>query len=110
VELSFETEALRDICEKRATATSHLGGQLALELEQCLADIVAARSVAEFEVLFPNLIDASMKSERSIEFASGQKIIFRAGHIKVPTKPPSATVDWQRVTRIRILGIKSDHE
>jgi hypothetical protein len=102
VELSFETEELREACEKRAAATTLFGVQTALDLERCLADVNAARTVAEFEALFPHLIACDPTGDRSIEFASGRRIRFRAGHVKVPMTPAN-TIDWQKVTRIRLL-------
>jgi hypothetical protein len=109
VELSFETEELREVCEKRAAATVLFGVQAALDFERCLADILATRTVAEFQRLFPNLITSKLSGESSIEFSTGKKILFRVGHVKVPMTAAN-TIAWQKVTRIRILKLESDHD
>jgi len=109
VELSFETEELRDVCERRTAAISLFGNQAARDFERCLADISAVASVAEFDALFPGSIDENFTSEvRVIEFAKGHKIAFRPGHVKVPML--NGSVDWEKVTRIRILAVETEHD
>jgi hypothetical protein len=105
VELSFQTEELREICEKRAAAVRALGLQAALELERCLADIEAAESVADVEMLYHERVVDHSPHERALRFALEHTLIFRSGHVRTHNLSTGAT-DWERVTRLRITAIK----
>ena len=99
MELSFQTEELREICETRAAAASALGLQAALELERCLADIEAAESVIDVEMLYRERVVEHSTHERSVRFAPEYTLIFRSGHVRTHNLSTGAT-DWERVTRL----------
>lgn len=56
MELAFATQALRRICEDPDAARSRLGAEMALELEDRLAELRAAESLAELPVGAPSTL------------------------------------------------------
>jgi hypothetical protein len=106
VELSFDTAELREICEKRTAAEKSMGLSAALELEQCLADIEAADTFAEFSLLYPELIFDRPPDDRLLRFTAERQLVFCPGHVKTPRTSTGIT-NWERVTRLRIKAIEA---
>jgi hypothetical protein len=109
LELSFSTPELRAICEKRETAIAAFGAAAALELEQRLADIDAADTVADLATLFPDNVLEVSPSEQALRLKTGYRLRFCSGHVRTPLTSSGAT-DWENVARMRILAIERDDE
>jgi hypothetical protein len=106
VELVFATVELRNICENRKRATAAMGPEAARELSQRLADLAAFATVAELADVFPTDIIDRSPTERALRLQAGHDLIFRAGHVQVPTNEDGET-DWVRVSRIRITALEA---
>ncbi len=105
LELSFATRELRDICEKRSVAVSILGLSSALELEQRIADIEALENVSDLIELFPECV-VQMGTGFSLQIEAAYKVVFCAGHVSTPLTSVG-TVNWEKVTRIRIVALEA---
>ena len=103
VQLAFETKALREICEREDRARRALGLNTAEELKAWLADLRAARSVADLLAIDPQ----RMADRVIVDLGEGKRMVFCANHTTNPTDA-SKQIDWARVTRIKIVEIGSD--
>jgi hypothetical protein len=101
LELAFETQALRDICESDEEAKRQLGVKVAAGLKRRLSDFQAIESFDELPVAKPK------KNSNNCIFALPEnwQLVVTAGHSVNPTLP-SGKIDWTRVTRIKILRIE----
>ena len=106
--LNFQSEELRDICEKRSVATEVIGPTAALELAQKLADLAACETVSEFCSLNPDVVADISDTEKCIRLASGHQIKLRSGHPTYPD-PPAEITNWSATTRVRIFCIEANH-
>jgi len=106
LEISFDTEEVRDLCERRSIATERLGQPAALALERCLADIEATDNMIELATLLPGEVQTVSPNERKIPIGTNLMLLVRSGHAVLPELSTGET-DWTRVTRLRIMAIES---
>jgi len=101
VQLAFETQQLRTICESSAEAITEFGQEVAYLLMARLADLDSAVSMRDVLVGQPRTCDSG---DLEIELTGGYRMVCRANH---PSNPitDSGMIDWDRVSRIRIVDI-----
>ena len=108
MQLSFESKALRAICENETEAKSKLGTKAASLLQHRLADLEAASSIDDLLLGNPRLRDGAGGDTMVLDLCDGYIIAFTANHEKNPVTEDNQ-LDWGRVTRIKIIDIVSDH-
>lgn len=101
LELAFATKPLREVCESQDKATQKFGARTAAVLRDRLADLRAAASVEDLPLGKPR----KAKSGYIIDLSVDVQIVIAPNHVNLPVLP-SRTIDWSRVTRIKILGIE----
>ena len=105
MELAFENEDLRSICESRRRAINQLGAEAVDVLEQFLADIDACESVAELVDLYPDEFEMHRPERLTFNLGSEHQLVFRSGHVSTPTEA-SGKVRWGKVSRVRVEAIE----
>lgn len=105
LDLAFDTEQLRTMCEKYAVAKRELGEEPANALIGRLADLRAAASIDELPVGQPRFLPETSKPTVVVDLAQGYQLSFSANHVKNPVTE-NGELDWTRVSRIKILGIE----
>lgn len=103
MDISFETKALRDICEDQDRALLEFGSAVSSDLQACLADLVAVATVTEIPTGNPGPIDDPAQSYK-VELSNGYRVVFCANHVRPPFTE-SGELDWPSVRRIKILEI-----
>ncbi len=106
MELAFDSKSLRAVCENEAEAKLELGATVAEILKHRLADLRAATSVKDLVAGRPRI--SADREHMIVDLCDGYRIVFKANHPKNP-KSDTEDVDWERVSRIKILRIESDH-
>jgi hypothetical protein len=106
LELTFQTAKLREICERRDTATSELGYAAARELSERLADIEVLDSVADLCQLLGPLILEMSPTQKAIRLSAGWRVIFVSGH-NLPPEVTLTTADWKKTSRMKITAIEA---
>jgi hypothetical protein len=101
LELAFETKALRDICESKATAKERLGAKVADALKRRLSDF---QSIDTFDEL-PFTKPRKNSNNVSFNLPEGWRLIVTGGHGENPRLPDGKT-DWTKVTRLKIVRIE----
>ena len=105
MELAFESEKLRDICERESEAARKLGSTAAGMLRHRLADLEAAKSAKDLLAGQPRVAPDGVTM--IIELSDGYKLAFVPNHLLNPTSS-AGKIDWAKVSRVRIVSI--DHE
>lgn len=103
MEIAFESRELRTTCENDTQAKGELGATVAEALKHRLADLRAASSPKDLVAGRPRIMPDGERM--ALDVGETHHIVFKSNH---PDHPVTETneVDWSRVSRIRILGIK----
>ena len=88
-------------------ASEAYGSLVAEALTHRLADLIAAATVTDIIAGRPQVLNDSQ--HMSVEFAKTHRLIFCPNHRTNPTKQ-DGTIDWVKVTRIKILRIEAANE
>ena len=109
MQLAFDSEHLRSICENEATAETGLGAEVARALKGRLADLSAATSVNDLPVGNPQITKIDDTKCLVISLPHNYRIICEANHPRNPSTA-SGNVDWDQVARIRVTHIGRDYD
>ena len=109
MELAFESKYLRDICEDMSKARFVLGDTVAEALTHRLADLHAAISISDLLVGNCRIEGIGGAQRAYIDLPHDHCIILTANHPKQPVTL-QGDLDWNSVTRIKIILIGKNHE
>ena len=109
MELAFKSKYLRDICEDMTKAKFVLGDTVAEALAHRLADLHAAISIRDLLVGNCRIEGVGDTQRVYIALPQDHCIILTANHLKQPITP-QGDLDWNSVTRIKIILIGKNHE
>lgn len=105
MELAFETENLRTMCEHEAVALNQLGQLAADALKNRLSDLHTADFVNE--VLAGRPRHLSMDGVDCVQFELVERWTLTISHNHVPPRNTLAgQTDWSRVRRIKIIRVE----
>jgi hypothetical protein len=108
LQLAFESKQLRTICEDEVQAKVELGETVAKTLKHRLADLRAATSFKDLVAGRPHLLPEPAANNMAVDLCAGLRLVFTANHVSNATNPEN-NLNWNRVTRIKILRIEEDH-
>ena len=108
LELAFAEKSLRQLCENESRATRDLGATVAGQLKRRLSDMRAANRVSDLVAGRPRAIAGEGEQRFAVELSDGFRIVFCANHNALPMLK-SGSVNWSKVSRVKILGIERDH-
>jgi hypothetical protein len=106
VELAFDSKSLRAVCESEAQAKLELGPRVGEILKHRLADLCAAASPKDLVVGRPRI--GTDREHMIVDLCNGHRIVFKPNHTNNP-KTETGDVDWEKISRIKILRIESDY-
>ncbi len=106
MELAFDSSSLRATCENEAQARGELGDTVAEMLKHRLGDLRAAASSKDLLAGKPRV--SADGQHMIVDVGDTHRIVFKANHIKCPMKN-TKEVDWERVSRIKIVRIEGDN-
>ena len=104
MQLAFESELLRSICENEATAETELGPDIAPALRGRLADLSAAASIRALPAGNPHFADVEDTECLVIDLTRNCQLICKANHARNPLVA-SGNLDWDQVSRIKVVHI-----
>ncbi len=110
LDLAFDSKLLRSICENEDEAVRELGSSAAKALKHRLADLRAAVSITDLLVGHPKIVEGGKDHQRMmVDLHDGYHMFFCANH---PENPVTADgkIDWQKVSRIKVLRIERNHD
>ena len=109
MQIAFDSEHLRSICENEATAETGLGAEVARALKGRLADLGAATSVNDLPAGAPHITEIGDTKCLVIGLPHNYQIICEANHPRNPLTA-SGNLDWDQVARIRVTHIGRDYD
>jgi hypothetical protein len=101
MEIAFNTQLLRSMCENENVMNQRLGRVAAHALQVCLADLRAASIVADITVNYATEI----VSKSDIELAPQEGLRIRLRANDKAKKRAAGPVDWANVSRLKIMEI-----
>ncbi|GAB3861569.1 hypothetical protein GCM10028822_41250 [Hymenobacter terrigena] len=104
MEISFDTIALRTLCEDPAVADAAYNLSVAASLRSRLADLAAATSVYDLPVGTPRPFNPDEPTRYVLDLFPPYTLHFCSAHVK-PPHLPTGEVDWHKVNRIKLLAI-----
>lgn len=107
--LGFETKRLRDICRSEVIACRELPSNVAQVLIRRLADIRAASNILHLPVGKPVQTDGAPPGLVLVNLCDGYHLMFSAAHQQIPVLV-SGDVNWNSVSRIKLIKIGGDDE
>jgi hypothetical protein len=108
MELAFETQELRRVCESDADACKCLPRGTAAQLQDRLADMRAATSVSDLVAGSPAL-DASPPGEIRFTLEGGYELVCGGNHPRPPVTD-EGRVDFSRIRRVKVVRIGQEPE
>ena len=109
MEIAFESESLRQLCENRAAAIYSLGGEIAETLRHRLSDVQAAPSL-------PDIVWGNRRTEGKgrkqcmlIDLSDECHLVISPNHVRNPTTP-DGDPDWSAITRAKVICIRMNSE
>lgn len=86
-----------------------LGDKLSQKLKSRLFDLQAAPSVSDLVAGRPHPLKHDKKGKYAVDLDNMWRLVFEAANDPLP-KNSDETVDWKRVTMVRITNIEDYHE
>lgn len=107
MELAFECKELRALCEIKLLGIERFGDELAFNFRARLDDVGAAIGFSDILLGEPQIIHEPELNIHVLKISIGKtsKLVFAANHINNPLADDN-TIDWNRVTRVRLLKIE----
>ncbi|NMZ58616.1 hypothetical protein [Pseudomonas nitroreducens] len=109
MELAFETEQLSELCRSDVVAYRELPRNVANVLFRRLADIRAASHILHLPVGKPREIESNPPGIVLVNLCDGYHLLFSAVHREIPVLT-SGGVDWDYVSRVKLLKIGASNE
>lgn len=108
IQLAFQDDNLRKVCESSISAKRKYGGVAGPSLHARLADLRAADSPVELVELGFAKFDEAANDQIVIFLDDFYRLYAVANHKPPPGKP--GNLDWTQVTRVKILSIERVNE
>lgn len=110
IEILFLTPGLRRLCEQQKVAVRKLGSDSARKLRARLADLSAADSVSGLVTGRPHPLTGDRAGQFAVSLSGGTRLVFEPANEPVPLAIREGSVDWTRVTRVRIVFVGDYHD
>lgn len=109
MDIDFRDKKTRELCEQRAIASRKLGSACARKLRSRLADLQAAEHVTDLVAGRPHPLRGVRGGQFALDLEGGRRLVFEPNHQPVPIRD-DGSIDWFRVTRVRIIYIGDYHD
>jgi proteic killer suppression protein len=106
----FLTPDLQRLCEQHRLAVRKFGPDSARKLRARLADLSAAATVSGLVAGHPHPLKGDRASQFAVSLAGGARLVFEPANEPVPLMARGGSVDWTRVTRVRIVFVGDYHD
>ena len=103
--LSFNTQSIRDICERDRDAINAFGEQSAELLHDALAELHAAPTIGDISDWDGRMLPRKHADQLAFQFGGVLEVAFSVNHIRRPTEA-NGDLAWDRVSSIKILKVE----
>ncbi len=109
MEITFKGKKLRKLCQEQREAQKQLGEKCARKLRTRLADLMAAEAVTDLITGRPHPLKGDRAGEFALDLDGGKRLVFESANEPVPLNEDNS-IDWSKVTSIRIVFIGDYHD
>lgn len=109
MDIAFRDKKTRELCEQQATASRKLGTACARKLRSRLADLQAAERVTDLVAGRPHPLQGVRAGQFALDLEGGRRLVFEPDQQPLPRRD-DGSVDWFRITSIRIIYIGDYHD
>ena len=110
IEILFLNADLQRLCEEQKIAVRKLGPDSARKLRARLADLRAAAAVSSLVPGHPHPLKGDRAGQFAVSLAGGARLVFEPANDPVPIVARDGSVDWTRVTRVRVVFVGDYHD
>lgn len=108
MEIHFTDKKLQKICQSSKLLKQKFG-HLSFKIQARLADFDAASNVTELTAGRPHQLFYNRTGQYALALNNMTRLIFESANDPIP-KNLDGTVDWKKVTVVRIVAIEDYHE
>ncbi len=111
MEITFETNDLRDKCNSSRLLVKYFGERQAKKIRLRLDDLRAAATLEEMRHIGGRCheLKGDRRGQLSLDLVQPYRLIFEVASEPILRKPDGG-LDWKQVTAVRILGVEDTHE
>ena len=109
MDILFLNTALEALCHDDRIQKKKLGAIGAKKLRSRLADLDAVTRVSELVAGRPHPLTGDRRGEFALDLDGGRRLVFEPADSPPPTRNDDS-IDWKRVTRVRITYIGDYHD
>jgi len=111
VDITFDTDDLRRVCNDDKVAKRTMGAAGAKKLRLRLDDLAAASTLETMRHLPGRCheLKGDLAGKLGLDLDGGRRLVIRPNHIPVPTKGDGG-LDWSRVTSVAVTAIGNYHD
>ena len=108
MEIHFRNKKLQELCQTSKLMKKKLGDELAKKLKARLSDLESASTVSELVAGRPHPLEYDRKGQFAVDLNNMIRLVFEPANEPIP-RCSDETVDWKRITVIRIVCIGDYH-
>ena len=109
MDILFADEALEALCTTEKFQKKKLGKVGSKKLQSRLADIMAAHRVSDLVAGRPHPLHGDRAGQFALNLDGGRRIVFEPANEPLPLHTDQS-IDWMRVTAVRIVFIGNYHD
>ena len=109
MEIGFRNSQLRRLCEEEKQATRRLGPDCARKLRGRLSDLEAVACVTDLQAGRPHPLTGDREGQFALDLSGGYRLVFSPDET-LPPRHEDGSIDWSRVTTVRIEDIGDYHD
>jgi hypothetical protein len=102
--IGYSTKALRKMAGSKTLPIRTFGREVGEAFHARLADVWAARNVTEL----PMWEEVSGTGRFTVPLAENATVLFESNHAADRETAEGAVINWQRVTRVKLLEVRSN--
>jgi proteic killer suppression protein len=109
MQIEFASQDLAELCLSERRAVRELGKPCAKKLFARLADLAAADRVADLVTGHPHPLRGDRSGQFSLRLEGAKRLVFGPANEPIPAND-DGSIDWPRVTRVRIEFVGDYHD
>lgn len=109
MEITFADGKLQELCEQERIAQKKLGSPCARKLRVRLANLMAAEVVTDLVAGRPHPLKGDLVGQFALDLEGGRRLVFESANDPIPLDE-DGSLDWSKVTHIRIVFVGDYHD
>lgn len=109
MDITFDNGKLQKLCEQQALAHRKLGPVCARKLRSRTADLLAVGSVRDLVAGRPHPLKGDRLGQFSLDLEGAKRLVFKPADDPIPSME-DGSIDWSKVTQVRIVFIGDYHD